>query len=227
MQSLVATRSELLDRRRRAVFVSQGRDLLKDTRTALVREFRHHQSELLDGLQQPRCLAIRARQRLDEATAVCGPEPFASFALAAATGIGADMQSRTVAGVDIVDLPHDPVRRNARTRGWASAVTSTHLDTVALAYQEQLEWLLDLCAVELSVRRLATEIAGQAVAVERVASSDAPAEDEPVLMLNRRGWQPFQQLVGFLSWPARGGLDPTGLDGHGTDGARLARPDGR
>lgn len=159
MQSLIATRSELLDRRRRAVFVAQGRDLLKDKRTALVREFRNHQTELLNGLEQLRSLAVQARQRLDEATAVCGPEPLASGALAAATGIGADLRSRTVAGVHVVDLRHDPVGRNARTRGWASAVTPTYLDTVALAYEEQLEWLLDLCAAELSVRRLATEIA--------------------------------------------------------------------
>lgn len=159
MQPLIATRSELLDRRRRAVFVAQGRDLLKDKRTALVREFRHHQTELLNGLEQLRHLAVQARQRLDEATAICGPEPLASGALAAATGIGADLRSRTVAGVHVVDLRHEPVRRNAGTRGWAPAVASAHLDTVALAYEEQLEWLLDLCAVELSVRRLATEIA--------------------------------------------------------------------
>jgi V/A-type H+-transporting ATPase subunit D len=159
MQSLIATRSELLDRRRRAVFVAQGRDLLKDKRTALVREFRHHQTELLNGLEQLRYLAVQARQRLDEATAVCGPEPLASGALVAATGIGADLRSRTVAGIHVFDLRHDPVRRNASTRGWAPAVTSAHLDTVALAYEQQLEWLLDLCAVELSVRRLATEIA--------------------------------------------------------------------
>jgi V/A-type H+-transporting ATPase subunit D len=159
MQSLIATRSELLDRRRRAVFVTQGRDLLKDKRAALVREFRHHQTELLNGLEQLRNLAVQARQRLDEATAVCGPEPLASGALVAATGIGADLRSRTVAGIHIFDLRHDPVRRNAGTRGWAPAVTSARLDTVALAYEQQLEWLLDLCAVELSVRRLATEIA--------------------------------------------------------------------
>lgn len=159
MQSLVATRSELLDRRRRAVFVAQGRDLLKDKRTALVREFRQHQTELLDGLERLRILAVQARQRLDQATAVCGPEPLASGALAAATGIGADLRSRTVAGVQVFDLRHDPVRRNTGTRGWAPAMASVHLDVVALAYEEQLEWLLDLCAVELSVRRLATEIA--------------------------------------------------------------------
>ncbi|TCM39508.1 V-type ATP synthase subunit D [Kribbella sp. VKM Ac-2568] len=158
MQSLIATRSELLDRRRRAVFVGQGRDLLKDKRTALVREFRHHQTELLDGLEQLRNLAVQARQRLDEATAVCGPEALASGALAAATGIGADLRSRTVAGVHVFDLRHDPVRRSPATRGWAPSLVSAHLDTVAFAYEEQLEWLLDLCAVELSVRRLAMEI---------------------------------------------------------------------
>jgi V/A-type H+-transporting ATPase subunit D len=159
MESLIATRSELLDRRRRAVFVAQGRDLLKDKRTALVREFRQHRTELLDGLEQLRNLAVQARQRLDQATAVCGPEALASGALAAATGIGADLQSRSVAGVQVFELRHDPVRRNPSTRGWAPSLVSTHLDSVALAYEEQLEWLLDLCAVELSVRRLATEIA--------------------------------------------------------------------
>ncbi|MEV0801580.1 V-type ATP synthase subunit D [Kribbella sp. NPDC050281] len=70
-----------------------------------------------------------------------------------------DLRSRTVAGIHVFDLRHDPVRRNSATRGWAPALVSAHLDTVALAYEEQLEWLLDLCAVELSVRRLATEIA--------------------------------------------------------------------
>lgn len=159
MQSLVATRSEFLDRRRRAAFVAQGRDLLKDKRTALVREFRDHQTELLSGLDQLRSLAVAARQRLDEAVAVCGPEPLESGALAAATGIGVDVGSRTVAGVRVFDLRHDPVRRSAGTRGWATALASAHLDTVALAYEEQLERVLDLCAVEVSVRRLATEIA--------------------------------------------------------------------
>lgn len=159
MDSLVATRSELLERRRRAVFVTQGRDLLQDKRTALVREFRQHRAELLEGLERLHRLAIDARQRLDEATAVRGPRALASGALVAARGIDADLRSRTVAGVRVFELRHDPVRRNPNTRGWSPALTSAHLDAVALAYEEQLEALLDLCAVELSVRRLATEIA--------------------------------------------------------------------
>ncbi|GAA1553419.1 V-type ATP synthase subunit I [Kribbella sancticallisti] len=50
---------------------------------------------------------------------------------------------------------------------------------------------------------------GSAVAVQQLP--EAGAEDQPVLLRNRPGWWPFQQLVGFLSWPSRDGLDPTGL----------------
>jgi V/A-type H+-transporting ATPase subunit I len=50
---------------------------------------------------------------------------------------------------------------------------------------------------------------GAAVAIARVPT-DGP-DDRPVLLRNRPGWQPFQRLVGFLSWPSRDGPDPTGL----------------
>lgn len=142
MQSLAATRSELLDRRRRTVFVAEGRDLLQDKRTALVREFRQHQAELMEGLDELRRLAVRAHLRLEEAIVVCGPEPLESGALVAETGIRAELHSRTVAGVRVYVLRHDPVRRDAADRGWAGRNIET-LDRVALAYEELLQRLLD------------------------------------------------------------------------------------
>jgi len=60
------------------------------------------------------------------------------------------------------------------------------------------------------VEQALTDRLGPAVAVERLDTATR-AEDQPVLLRNRPGWQPFQQLVGLLSWPARGDLDPTGL----------------
>ncbi|TCC07184.1 V-type ATPase 116kDa subunit family protein [Kribbella soli] len=60
------------------------------------------------------------------------------------------------------------------------------------------------------VERALADRLGQAVAVERLDTSES-VEDQPVLLRNRPGWQPFQRLVGLLSWPARGDLDPTGL----------------
>ena len=77
--------------------------------------------------------AVRAHLRLEETTFVCGPEPFESGALVAETGIGAELRSRTVAGVRVYVLRHDPVRRDAADRGWAPVATSIHLDRVALA----------------------------------------------------------------------------------------------
>ncbi len=60
------------------------------------------------------------------------------------------------------------------------------------------------------VERVLKDRLGRAVSVERLAN-DGPADERPVLLRNRVGWQPFQKMVGFLSWPARDGLDPTGL----------------
>ncbi len=219
MQSLGATRTELLDRRRRAVFVAEGRDLLKDKRTALVREFRQHQAELLDGLEELRELAVRAHLRLEEATVVCGPEPLESGALVAETGIGTELRSRTVAGVRVYVLRHDPVRRDAADRGWAPAVTSVHLDRVALAYEELLQWLLDLCAVELSVRRLATEIARttkQVNALENVVLPQLREETRRIaLALDEREREEHARLRRALTrrtarQTGNGLLDPVG-----------------
>ncbi|WP_053208070.1 V-type ATP synthase subunit I [Jiangella muralis] len=48
-----------------------------------------------------------------------------------------------------------------------------------------------------------------------VAVVDAPAGEvpgpSPVELSGRAAWSPYRRLVGFLSWPSPGGLDPTGL----------------
>ncbi len=53
-----------------------------------------------------------------------------------------------------------------------------------------------------------TAVLGPSVVVHQVSD---PAEDAPVLLRNRRGVIAFQNLVGFLSWPAARTVDPTGL----------------
>jgi V/A-type H+/Na+-transporting ATPase subunit I len=62
------------------------------------------------------------------------------------------------------------------------------------------------------VRRLteAVQVAEPAAVATVVPVRDRSGEP-PVLMRNPRWFRPFQPLVGFLSWPAPGGLDPTGL----------------
>jgi V/A-type H+-transporting ATPase subunit I len=87
------------------------------------------------------------------------------------------------------------------------AVAATQADLSARTFALRL-WVptKQIARVEQGL----TDRVGPAVAVERL-DTGAQVEDQPVLLRNRRGWQPFQKLVGLLSWPARGDLDPTGL----------------
>lgn len=159
MQTVVATRSELLARRRRMRLAEQGRDLLKDKRSALILEFQQHRSELLAGLAELRRLAGTARLLLDDADAACGPTVVAGAALSAQQGIPVSLSSRNVAGVEVFDLDHQPLERTPAERGWARVAVPERVHRAARSHERLLEALLDLGVMELSVRRLAAEIA--------------------------------------------------------------------
>lgn len=159
MATVIATRSELLARRRQMAFAEQGRDLLKDKRATLVAEFQQHQADLLSGLEHLGKRAAAARALLDDARAEAGPEIVNSAALTAASGVAARLTVRTVAGVVVADLDHETLTRSPLERGWARALVPARVDAAALAHEELLQEVLDLGVIELSVRRLAGEIA--------------------------------------------------------------------
>ena len=69
MSTVVPTRSELLERRRRTVLAEQGRDLLSDKRAALTRAFAERSALLLDRLAELEQSAAAARARLADAEA--------------------------------------------------------------------------------------------------------------------------------------------------------------
>ena len=159
MDSVIATRTELLARRHRAALAEQGRDLLTDKRTALVRAFGSRSARLLDRLARLQSSAADARAQLDEAVVAVGDGAVSSASFAATGRIGVTLSVDIVAGVVVADVAHDPVPRDAADRGYALAITDPSIDRAADAYEAEVELLLDLAALELSVRRLAEEIA--------------------------------------------------------------------
>lgn len=159
MHVVTATRTELLARRHRAALAEQGRDLLTDKRTALVRAFGYRSARLLERLAQLQSSAADARAQLDDAVVAAGAGAVSSASFAATGRIGVTLSVDMVAGVVVADVEHDPVIRDAADRGYALAVTDPAIDRAADAYEAEVELLLDLAALELSVRRLAEEIA--------------------------------------------------------------------
>ena len=159
MDQVSATRSELLARRAQIRLAVQGQDLLSQKRAALMREFQRVSASVLDYMREFERGAVAARRALGEAIGLDGLEYVGSAAVAASSSIDVELSTRSVAGVRIAELTHGPVARSSVARGYALPFSSARVDAAADAFEQQVKRLLDLAAVELTLRRLAEEIA--------------------------------------------------------------------
>jgi V/A-type H+-transporting ATPase subunit D len=159
MEQVYATRSELLARRARIRIAVQGSGLLKERRSALIKEFDRLGASVLRSIELLDHEIAGAGQLLGTAIAVEGREPLDSAAFAAEDGIEVALHTRSVTGVDIVEIERGEVERARTGRGYSLVATSAQIDAVADRFESVLSRLLDVAALELSVRRLADEIA--------------------------------------------------------------------
>ncbi len=159
MRQLSATRSELLARRGQIALAELGRDLLKERRDALKREFLRLSATALTAMDSLEEQCATGRSELSGAVALDGREPVHSAALAAGAEVEVGLSARNVAGVGIIELEKPALRRRPTERGYSPGATTARIDRVAAAFEAQLELLLDVVATELSLRRLAAAIA--------------------------------------------------------------------
>jgi V/A-type H+-transporting ATPase subunit D len=159
MEQVSATRSELLARRARIRLAAQRRDLLKERRVALVHEFNRLGASALASMDALERDAADAGRCLGLSVAAHGPEPVESAAFAAQGEVELSLRTLRVAGVPLVDITKEPIGRARTDRGYSLAATSALLDEVAERFEAVLDRLLELALLELSVRRLADEIA--------------------------------------------------------------------
>lgn len=153
-----ATRSELLARRRQLQLASQGRDLLKDKRAALVREFEALRHDVLARMDELDRLASRSRDTLLAAVAADGPAAVVTAAGVSQRELEVTTTARTVGGVVLVEVAADEVARARTERGPSLVGTSAAVDDAATAFEAQLDLVLTVAADELRLRRLAEEI---------------------------------------------------------------------
>jgi len=158
LQQVSATRSELLARKSQIGLAQGGRNLLKEKRTALMREFDRLSATALRAVQDLSQQAAEARNTLSEATALDGPEVVGSAAIAAAGEIEVELSTKNVAGLPIVELEHGTVGRSRTGRGYSMSATTPRVDRTAEDFERVLDGLLEMVAVEMSLRRLAEEI---------------------------------------------------------------------
>jgi V/A-type H+-transporting ATPase subunit D len=152
---------ELLARRRRVALAEQGRDLLEEKRSALLRELRKMvDSALQEGEALDRAAAT-AREALDLACARDGPEAVRSAGFAAgATGnrFAVAVEGASVMGVPVPIVALEQPRRGMLDRGYSPAFSSARLDRVGESFEEELRCLVRLAEADVRIRRVGEEI---------------------------------------------------------------------
>ena len=158
MSNVSVTRMDLLARKAQIALASQGRDLLEQKRTALMKEFLRTADTALkrsDALQQT---AASARQCLARAETMAGAEAVRSAALASRSGFRLDVTTASVMGVRIPHIEQKRVARSFLERGYSIVNTSITMDETASAFEEEVEAIIQLAEIELRLTRLGDEI---------------------------------------------------------------------
>jgi V/A-type H+-transporting ATPase subunit D len=159
MRKSGATRAELLSVRARAKLALQGRDLLEDKRTALLKELRRMAEEVIEERDALDDAARAARRALAEAVA------FDSRAAVRSAGLAVRRETRVNARIDIVMGVEVPwveaivVERGRSVRGYGLYGTSARIDAAAQSFEREVDQLMRVATREVRLRILADEIA--------------------------------------------------------------------
>lgn len=153
------TRSELLYRRQQIRLATQGMELLKKKRDALLREFLPIIDETMRlSLQLERSTAD-AQEALAMAKAVEGKSVLRSVAFATKGEVQVDISGTHVMGVPI------PVIRKAETplktelgRGYSITGVSARVDQTASKFEEIIDVMIESADIETKLRRLGEEL---------------------------------------------------------------------
>jgi V/A-type H+-transporting ATPase subunit D len=158
MEQINPTRMELLAKRAQIALAQQGRDLLKEKRSALWKELMKTADVELRESSKLEQVAETARRALAWAEAIDGREAVQSAAFAARRNIAIDVMGTNVVGVPVPAIERKQLVRSSVQRGYSLASTSSRIDTAAERFEEELELVIERAAGELRLRRLAEEI---------------------------------------------------------------------
>lgn len=158
MSTVSVTRMELLARKAQIALASQGRDLLEQKRTALLKEFLRTADTAIERSDALQVTAANAREALARAEAMAGAESVRSAALASRSAFGINVSTVSVMGVRVPHIEQKQVARSMLERGYSVVGESISIDETASAFEAEVEAILQLAEIELRLTRLGDEI---------------------------------------------------------------------
>jgi V/A-type H+/Na+-transporting ATPase subunit D len=158
MSNVSVTRMELLARKAQIALASQGRDLLEQKRTALLKEFMRTADTALEHSDALQVSAAIASQSLARTEAMAGAESVRSAALASRAGFSLEVMTSSVMGVRVPHIEQKSASRSFLQRGYSIVGTSISIDETASAFEREVEAIIQLAETELRLVRLGDEI---------------------------------------------------------------------
>lgn len=158
MAKVSTTRKELQARRERINLASQGRELLEQKRSALVKELLKVADRVMQDAEDLDRRAEAARRALARAQGSAGVAAVRSAAMAARGELPVDVERINVMGVSVPEIGQVSAQRPILGRGYAITGMSTTIDEAADAFEREVEAIVELAESELRLRRLAHEI---------------------------------------------------------------------
>lgn len=158
MRKISITRMELLALKAQLALATQGRDLLEQMRSALMKEFLSVADIVMQYSDVLQDAADKANRALARAEADAGTENIRSAALIAQSELPLNVESTSIMGVKVPLIEQKQVSRSMLERGYSVIGTSTTIDEAASAFESEVNAILKLAESELRLTRLADEI---------------------------------------------------------------------
>lgn len=158
MENVAATRQALLLRKARIRLAEQGKALLEEKRTALMRELFKVIKDVVEQGDRLAEAAEEARWRLALAESVEGSMAVQSAARATRGEIPLEVSMVNIMGVYVPDIEQKSVSRGVLGRGYSPTGTSIYIDEAAAAFENVIDRLIAYAEAETRLWRVVREI---------------------------------------------------------------------
>lgn len=158
METIKATRDELLRTRQELAIAQSGKQILEKKKEALlnrflamVRQYKGRREALLGDLKRLKDLLALTRARDGSIT-------LKSVALATSQDIALEITRDTVMGTKIFHAKHPEVKRDILSRGYNPASTSSRIEACAEVAEQLLDKMLDIAHLEHNIKTVGREM---------------------------------------------------------------------
>lgn len=158
MEKISPTRMNLLQNKVQTSLASDGVNLLKNKRDALVKEFFTMVREMFSFRDELDERVRNAANTLNLALGIDGPHVVRSVGMSTRREISLSIERRNIWGIRVPELEKRSVVRSVMARGYGIHTVSSRIDEAARSFEGILNLIITMASNEVKVKRLGDEI---------------------------------------------------------------------